>query len=315
MSAIWLACAVDLFAADPYWFPHPVRFMGCYIKLFEKLVRKLCTTKTMLKTAGAFMAVSLVFLAYSIPFILLKTAYQFHFVLGISLQVFLLWTCIALRCLDKEIMKLYQSLKERNIDRARKQISYLVSRDTEKMKEIEIIKATVETAVENTSDGIIAPLFYMLLGGAPLAFAYKAINTMDSMVGYKNEKYMEFGWFPARLDDWANYIPARLTAVLMIVWAFITRQNWKNGFFMMKRDHAKSKSPNAGWPEAAAAGILDVALCGSSYYFGEIVEKESIGDSNKTIEYHDIKIARNMLYGTTVLLLFLGTILKGVIVW
>lgn len=315
MILLWLAFIIDFFLADPQWFPHPVRFMGNYISFFEKNVRKIAKSKTALKLAGFFLAVSLVCVSFIIPWFVLKFAYTSHTFLGLVLELLFIWTCIALRCLDKEVMKIYQSLKEGNLEQAKKQISYIVSRDTQSMDESQIIKATIETTAENTSDGIIAPLFFLFLGGVPLAFAYKAINTMDSMVGYKNEKYIDFGWFSAHLDDIANWIPARLTGFFMILWAFFTKKDWKNGLFILFRDHKKSKSPNAGWPEAATAGILNIELCGSSYYFGKLVKKETIGDNKKNLHYEDIKNTKNLMYGSVFLMLLCGTIIKIIFRW
>lgn len=315
MSIIWLAFVIDFLFADPYWFPHPVRFMGKYIVWFEKISRKIAKNKLALKFAGFFLAVSLVFFSFIIPYIILKFAYTIHLFLGLFLELLLMWTCIALRCLDKEVMKIYQSLKERNTEKARKQISYIVSRDTQQMDETKIIKATIETTAENSSDGVIAPLFFLFIGGAPLALAYKAINTMDSMVGYKNEKYIDFGSFPAHLDDVANWIPARLCGFFMILWAFFTKKDWKNGLFILFRDHKKSKSPNAGWPEAASAGILNIELCGCSSYFGKLVEKPPIGDNNINLDYEQIKKAKNLMYGSVFLMLLCGTIIKFILGW
>lgn len=310
MLSIWIAFAVDFIVGDPVWFPHPVRIMGKYINWFEKQVRKKAKSKKALKGAGALLVVSLVLISYLLTWKIESFFYLKSPVIGRIVEVGFLWTCFALQCLKKECMKIYDSLQERMTEQARKQISFLVSRDTQSLDEKGICKATVETAAENMSDGVIAPLFYMIIGGAPLAVAYKAVNTMDSMVGYHNERYEDFGFFPARFDDIVNFIPARLTGFFMIAWAFLTGKNAKEGYQVMLRDHNKSKSPNAGWPESAAAGILGVALCGPTSYFGVEEKKPIIGENKKEMGPEAIHQVCALMTGTTLLMLVTGTILR-----
>ena len=307
MIEIWLAFLLDYIAGDPLWFPHPVRLMGKYISWWDRHAVKRWKGQ---RFWGLCMAITLVLVSFLLPAILLYWLFHVSAGLGLAAHVLLLWTCIALRCLDKEVMKVYESLKKGQVLEARKQVSYLVSRDTQSLDEEGIIKAAVETGVENISDGVIAPLFYMLIGGAPLAMAYKAINTMDSMVGYQNERYQEFGYFPAKLDDIANFIPARLTGWLMVFTAFLAQSNYKGAVDIMKRDHHKSKSPNAGWPEAAFAGAEGIQLLGPSFYFGKLVEKPYIGDALRPIGINHIKRTRIYMYASAFLLLLAGTVLR-----
>lgn len=309
MILIFAAVAIDILIGDPYFYPHPVKFMGKFISYFEKQVRKLNLSQKGLRIAGVFLGVSLTLLTYFLVFFILKGAYHFSVFAGMLIEIIFLWNCLALGCLSKECNKLYISLSSGNLDLAREQIAMLVSRDTQELDFEGVSKAAVETAVENTSDGIIAPLFFMLLGGAPLAMAYKAVNTLDSMVGYQNEDYFYFGWFCAKLDDVVNFIPARLTGCCMVVWAFLTAKDYKNGIRIMLRDNKKSKSPNAGWPESAFAGIFGIELCGPSKYFGQIVQKETIGDKKRLIVPEDVKHSCGFMYGCVIILLVLGMVL------
>lgn len=312
---IWLAWIMDFILGDPSGFPHPVRIMGNYISWFDSKIRKRAKKKQQLRWAGLALAVSLLLLSYGSVWLVLKLLFLWHPLVGRIVEIGFCWTCLALHCLKKECMKIYDTLQTGNVGLARKQISYLVSRDTETLSEQGISKAAVETAAENISDGIIAPLFYLFLGGAPLAMAYKAINTMDSMVGYQNEVYQDFGFFPAKLDDLANWIPARLTGFFMVGWAFCTGKNAGDGWKILMRDHGKSKSPNAGWPESAAAGILGIQIGGPTSYFGEIVEKEYIGENKKELEIQDIKRVCNLMTGTTITMLLVGTVVYFLFVY
>ncbi len=308
--AVWTAFLIDCLIGDPYWFPHPVRLMGAYIHFFEEKVRVWAKTSAELKWAGFFLVATLCAITFFSVFFLLRILYRQSFYLGLGIEIFLLWTCIAYRCLYREVRKIGVSLKNGKVETARKQVSYLVSRDTEGLDEKGIVKAAAETALENISDGIIAPIFYMFIGGAPLAMLYKAINTMDSMVGYKNEKYMFFGFYAAKLDDAANYIPARLTGLLMVFWAFLSGKDYKNGWRIMLRDAGKSKSPNAGWPEAAGAGVMGIALCGPTSYFGEMVEKEVIGEEREEIQAGHVMKTCSMMTAVTVLALVFGSLCR-----
>src|SRR5690606_5663109 len=204
-------------------------------------------------------------------------------------NVYLIYTCIAARSLNKEAMKVYYAF-DKGIEEARYKLSFIVGRDTQNLAEGEVIRADVETVAENTSDGVIAPLFYIMLLGAPGGIMYKMVNTMDSMLGYKNEKYKDLGYFPAKIDDAFNFIPARLTGVLMCL-SSILRFDVRSGIKIMMRDGKRHTSPNAGIPEAAVAGLLNIQLGGNNYYFGKLVEKPTIGDKIRNIERDDIRKA------------------------
>lgn len=304
MKGILIAVILDLIIGDPYSFPHPVKLMGRLISLEEKLVREINWGRqgriSNLKIGGLLIVISNIILAFTIPYLLLKTIEEYK-VLHSIINIYLIYTCIAARSLDKEAMKVYYGL-DKGIEEARYKLSYIVGRDTKNLSEEEVIRAAIETVGENTADGVIAPLFYIMLLGAPGGFMYKMVNTMDSMLGYKNEQYMELGFFPAKVDDVYNYIPARLTGVLICL-SSIFRFNVKNGFRIMIRDRKNHKSPNAAYPEGAVAGLLNIQLGGNSYYFGKIVEKPTIGDRIRNIHRQDIKKTIEIMYRTEVLLL------------
>lgn len=305
MYSIIGAFFIDLFLGDPYWFPHPVRFIGKYISFYENKVRKMKTSSNGLRMLGIGLTLSTVILTYVIIFLLLYLCKRINTYLFYIVNMILLWTCIAPRCLQKEAMKIYALLKQGKIIEARKQLSYIVGRDTEQLNEKEIGRAVVETVAENTSDGVIAPLFYMSLGGASLAMAYKAINTLDSMVGYKEDIYLNFGWSSARLDDVVNYIPARITALLMLIVCPLFKMDFKNCFKIIMRDRKNHASPNSAYSEASTAGALGIQLGGSNYYFGKLVEKPTIGDALKELSKEHIIDAIKLMYGATILYLLI----------
>ena len=222
---------------------------------------------------------------------------------GFILETFWCYQIFAARCLVSESGKVYERLKEKDLPGSRKAVSMIVGRDTENLSFEGVTKAAVETVAENTSDGVTAPLLYLLLGGAPLGFLYKAVNTMDSMLGYKNETYLYFGRIPAKMDDLFNYIPARLTAWFMVLASFLTGLNGKNAWKIYRRDCRKHASPNSAQSEAVCAGALDVQLAGDAVYFGKIHKKEFIGDPFRKIEAEDIPRAGRLMYVTTVLML------------
>ncbi len=309
MFSIYLANGIDIFLGDPYWLPHPIRLIGLYIQYFEKLFYKKRRDKATLGLLGIILTWTTVFLSYGLTLLILKIVIHIDIKLYHIINIYILYTSIAGRCLHKEAFKIRDSLKMGQVDMARKQLSYIVGRDTEKLAEDDIVKAVVETVSENTSDGIIAPLFYGFVGGAPLAMAYKAVNTLDSMVGYKNEKYIDYGRASAKLDDIANYIPSRLTAVFIILSAFFLGKNYKNAFKIMKRDRKKHTSPNSGYPESAAAGAIGISIGGTSSYLGRIVEKPPIGDMLKELDIEDIKSVLMLMYGSWLLALTAFTIL------
>ena len=312
---IWMTIAVaagfvlDLILGDPRWLYHPVRLIGHLITGTEKIIRScLPKTKAGERIGGGLLVVIFMTVSTAVPALLLYMAYSYAWQLGLFLESFMCYQILATRSLRDESDKVYLALKEEGIEKARKAVSMIVGRDTENLTEEGVTKAAVETVAENTSDGIIAPLFYLTIGGAVLGFTYKAVNTMDSMVGYKNDRYQYFGTAAAKLDDIVNFIPARLSAVLMILAATCLKMDWKNAIRIYRRDRHNHKSPNAAQTEAVMAGALDVELAGNAWYFGKLYQKPTIGDPIRKIEIQDIRRSHRLLYGTAILalLIFLG---------
>ena len=245
-----------------------------------------------------------------VPAVILSVAYKYFWQLGLALESFWCYQIFATKSLKVESDRVYIALKDKGLEAGRKAVSMIVGRDTQNLTEEGVTKAAVETVAENTSDGVIAPLFYMLIGGAVLGFTYKAINTMDSMVGYKNDKYQWFGTAAAKLDDVVNFIPARVSAVLMILAAYRTGMDGKNAACIFRRDRFNHKSPNSAQTEAVMAGALDVQLAGDAWYFGKLHKKPTIGDPVREMELLDIRRSHKLLYGTAMLGLILGIILR-----
>ncbi|SHJ84374.1 adenosylcobinamide-phosphate synthase CbiB [Paramaledivibacter caminithermalis] len=309
MELIIIGYVLDLIFGDPYWIPHPIIFIGKGISKFEGLLRKIFKEDESLRLGGIVLAVGIVISTYFITFSLLAFIKTLNFGLSKAVEAFMIFQILATKSLAKESIKVYYPLKERNLSDARKLLSYIVGRDTTNLEQNEITRATVETIAENISDGIIAPLLYTFIGGAPLGMAYKAINTLDSMVGYKNDKYRYFGWASAKIDDVANFIPARLTGVLIIAASLFLGYDTKNSLKIFLRDRKNHSSPNAGYPEAAVAGALNIQLGGTNIYFGKPVFKPTIGDKLRNIEIEDIKKTISIMYMTS----FLGVCLLGII--
>ena len=303
IAALIAGFLLDLLLGDPEWLYHPVRLIGKYISFAEKRLR---SRSGDLRKKAVILTGSTVFLTMaSTAFILwlLHLAGRIPLFIGMALMN---WMGIAVRCMAKEARGVERSF-DRGIDAARKQVARIVGRDTDRLNEEEIIKATVETVAENTTDGVISPLFWALLGGPVLLWGFKAANTLDSMVGYMDEKYRDIGWSSAKLDDALNYIPARLTALLMIGAAFLTKLDGRNAFRIVRRDHANHKSPNCAWSEAAAAGALHIQLGGTHEYFGKPVVKPTIGDADRPSEKKDILRSVSLLYGTSILMIAIIT--------
>jgi adenosylcobinamide-phosphate synthase len=277
MVDLTLAVILDWIIGDPYWFPHPVIYIGKLIRFLENTGRKYCKSSRALKLAGLIIVILVCSVCFLLPYGILRLTEGIP-LLRRSLNVLMLWTVLAARCLHKESGKVYDSLKNGDLEDARVKLSYIVGRDTKELSEGEIIRAAVETVAENTSDGIIAPLLFAMVGGAPLAMLYKGVNTMDSMLGYMNEKYRDIGFFPAKNDDLFNYIPARITGILICLAAPFVGGNPVKSLKIMWRDRKNHKSPNCAYPEGAAAGALRIQLGGTNIYFGERVVKPTIGD-------------------------------------
>lgn len=293
---------IDIILGDPYSLPHPVRFIGTLISKLENFVRSKFHD---LHKGGIFLAVAVLILSTVIPLVILILCYRINMILGVIIESIMCWQLIAARCLQRESMKVCRALEEDDTEKARKAVSMIVGRDTELLDEKGIIKAAVETVAENTSDGVTAPLMYIAVGGAALGFLYKAANTMDSMIGYKNEKYADIGRFAARFDDLLNYIPSRLTALAMILSAYLLGYDSKNAFYIWKRDRRKHASPNSAQTESVCAGALDIRLAGDAYYFGELHKKEFIGDDIRPPESEDIRRANRLMYCTSVIVLII----------
>lgn len=312
--AIAVGFCLDLILADPAWMPHPVVWMGRFITAAEKLLRKVFPkTSAGERGAGVFLVLALLCVTGVISFGAIALANWVSPYLSFALQVLWCWQVLALKGLKQEAMAVYKKLEEKDLPAARTAVARIVGRDTESLSEEGVTKAAVETVAENFSDGVLAPLFYLFLGGAPLALLYKAVNTMDSMVGYKNERYLFFGWAAAKLDDIVNFIPSRIAALLWIAASGLAGQNSKNAFRVWRRDRRNHASPNSAQTEAACAGALGVRLAGPASYFGKAVEKPYIGDALRPIEPKDIEKACKVLYLASSLALLLGVLLCKVI--
>ena len=309
--SILIGFVLDLLLGDPEWMPHPVVQLGRATTAMERRLRKwFPKTEKGERAAGRLMAFLLPFLTLIVVFDFLWLCYEVTPWLYLVMQSLLCWQCLAMKDLASESTKVQKALEAGDLEKARKQVSRIVGRDTENLTAGGVTRAAVETVAENFSDGVIAPLLCMLVGGAPLALTYKAINTMDSMVGYKNEKYVNFGRGPARLDDAANWIPSRISAFLWMAAAGLTGNSTKGAFRIWKRDRRKHASPNAGQTEAACAGSLGVRLAGPISYFGEPVEKEYIGDKKRKITPKDIGKANRMMFVGSVLCLLIGLAIR-----
>lgn len=317
ISILLCAIILDFILGDPYSFPHPVKLIGRLINTEEKFSRLISNSEHNLKICGFFIVLINVFLSFCIPFFLLKFLEKYRF-MYFCVSVLLCYTCLAARCLDKEAKKVLHALSI-SLEDGRKQVANIVGRDTRNLSKEGVIRACVETVAENASDGVIAPLLYMIIFGAAGGLAYKTVNTMDSMLGYKNEKYRNLGFFPAKLDDIANFFPARICALLMLFGSvFCNLLNkialishikierpfkLKNGFKIWRRDCRKHSSPNSAHPESVVAGLLGVKLGGPNYYGGILIEKPYIGDEIKKIDCNDIKRTIQLMYSAEILAL------------
>ncbi len=303
------ACILDLILGDPRWLPHPVVLMGRLISRLERLSRRVFYTSRGMRLAGLLITLALVLLSYGLTLLLIRIAGEVHATLGWVVSAFLAYTTLAARSLHAEASKVRRDLKKGDIDAARQSLAGIVGRETQNLSDQEVIRAAVETVSENTSDGVIAPLFYLIIGGPPAAMAYKAINTLDSMLGYKHERFRDLGWFPAGLDDLANFIPARITGLLMVISSLFLNLSARDAFRIMRRDGAKHTSPNAGIPEAAAAGALGVQLGGMNFYMGAPNEKPVIGEPKKTLTIKSIEKAVTLMYAVFFLMVVVSVVI------
>ena len=315
MMTVWAVLGgfvLDALFGDPAWLPHPVVYMGKAISKLEKFLRpRLPKTPQGELLGGAIVAFCLPVGTFLLTGLVCWGAARLHPLLGLAVQMFWCGQALAARGLVQESMNVYKELKKPDLPGARKAVSRIVGRDTAELTAEGVTKAAVETVAENASDGVIAPLLYMLIGGAPLALTYKAINTMDSMLGYKNEKYLYFGRVPAKLDDAANYLPSRLAALLWVAAAAFTHNDAKGAWKIWRRDRRRHASPNSAQTESACAGALGVQLAGPAYYFGQYYPKLTIGDALRPIEPEDILRANRMMYVASSFALAWGCALRA----
>ena len=320
---IIIAYVLDLIFGDPYWLPHPVRFIGLLIKKTEGFLRNIIKPYSNNKAkseliAGVILALIVILTSFTVVWGILKIAGLVHPLLFHIVDIYFIYSALASKCLAAEAHKVYDVLKRNDIVEARKRLSMLVGRQTENLNEKEIIRGVVETTAENTVDGIISPLIYAALGtfyglGAPLAYAFKAASTLDSMVGYMNEKYLYFGRASAKIDDAANYIPARLSGVIIPLGALLCGKNMLGSFQIMWRDRRNHKSPNCAYPEAAVAGALGIRIGGNNVYFGKVVEKPTIGDPDKELEAEDIANTIKLMYTSSFITLILCVVVLAAV--
>ena len=314
LAALLTGYVLDLIFGDPCQIYHPIRIIGNLIAVLEKGIRKVFPKTSKGELAGGTVLVVLVVLiCTAVPAALLGLAAWIHPVVYWLLASFWCWQILATKSLKTESMKVYAPLKEGDLPAARRAVAMIVGRDTERLTEEGVAKAAVETVAENTSDGIVAPLIFLALGGPALGFFYKAVNTMDSMVGYKNERYLYFGRTAARLDDVLNFLPSRISAWLMILAAAILGMDGKNAKRIYLRDRKNHASPNSAQTEAVMAGALRVQLAGDAWYFGELYKKPTIGDPFRAVEPEDIVRANRLMYLTSALALAVCGILRAVI--
>ena len=299
---------LDFFIGDPYSLPHPIRLIGRLIAFLEKKVRDHFND---LLIGGRVLSLTVILLFTIIPFLMIFISYKIDLILGLIIESIFCFYLIAARCLCRESKKVYDAVKINDTEGARKAVSMIVGRDTDRLDEEGIIKAAVETVAENTSDGVIAPMIFTAIGGPVLGFLYKAVNTMDSMIGYKNDKFLYFGRAAAKLDDFVNFIPARISAYLMILAAFLGGKdfNGKKAKEIFKRDRFNHASPNSAQTESVCAGALGVKLAGDASYFGKVVKKPFIGDADRSIERDDIKRACRLMYITAFLCMVICTLI------
>jgi adenosylcobinamide-phosphate synthase len=301
LYAILVGFIMDLIIGDPHWMYHPVRLIGKLITFLELLLRKIFPkTKDGEQKAGFVLVVLVCGISVFTVWGLMKLAYDLNFWCGFLLEVIMCYQLFAVRSLKDESMKVYKELVKSDLEASRKAVSMIVGRDTQSLTVEGVTKAAVETIAENTSDGTLAPMLYMFIGGPVFGWFYKAVNTMDSMVGYKNEKYIHFGRYAAKFDDVMNYIPARLCGLLMIFASYILKMDWKNAKKIFFRDRFNHASPNSAQTEAVMAGALRIQLAGDAWYFGKRYEKPTIGDALRPVEIEDIPRANRLLYATAI---------------
>ncbi len=315
LCAVAAGFLLDLLLGDPYWMPHPVRWMGAAIVRLERLLRRLFPdTPRGRRAAGVVLAILLPLLAFGLSLgVLLLCGFVSPW-LRFAVETFWCYQVVATKALRVESTKVRRELERGDLPAARRAVSMIVGRDTDCLTEEGVAKAAVETVAENSSDGVIAPLFYLAIGGAPLGLCYKAVNTLDSMVGYKNDKYLDFGRASAKLDDVWNFVPARLAALVTVLASFLCGLDGKNGWRIFRRDRKKSASPNSAQTESVYAGALGLQLLGDAVYFGKTVRKAPIGESLRAIAPRDIARANRLLYVSAACFLVLSLAARAAVV-
>lgn len=314
MSAVIFigAYITDMIVGDPRRIPHPVVIIGKLVTVVEGAMRRGFLGFDE-KTGGVILWFVVVMLVYFITWGVIAGCYLIHSVFGLMIAIVLSSLTLATRSLYEESKIVIDALASGNIEEARKNLSMIVGRDTDNLDDEDIFRAVIETVAENLSDGIVAPMFYLALGGPPLAMAYKAVNTLDSMVGYQNERYGDIGFFSAKIDDIFNWIPARLTALIVVIVSFILKYDGRNAWKIMRRDGRNHSSPNSGIPEAATAGALNIQLGGQIQYFGEMKDKQTIGDKIKQTDREAVKKAWVIMFASSLFMAGTCTMLLWVI--
>ena len=306
LFALLAGAVIDIAVGDPHSIPHPVVLMGKLISALEKLLRKAFPkTERGEKAAGGVLWTMVAAAAFAVPAVILFLLYKVTPWLGFAAESVMCWQCLAARSLRDESMKVKYALDTGDIEASRRAVSMIVGRDTASLDASGVARAAVETVAENTSDGVIAPLLFLAVGGGPLGFLYKAVNTMDSMLGYVEPPYKNIGLVPAKLDDVFNFIPARLSALLMLLSGGILGFDLKNGARIFRRDRYNHASPNSAQTESVMAGLLGLRLAGDAYYHGVLHKKKFIGDPLREIKPADILRANAIMFGTAVLALLL----------
>lgn len=310
LLAWFVAYLLDSLLGDPPHWPHPVRWIGNLIALLQRAIRRVCHSEQALKFGGGALWLAVVGLVWLVSWGFLTLMGSIHPWLGWLAEVWLIYTLLAGRCLERAAMEVHQALQSADIAQSRRKLSWIVGRDTSQLEEPQITRAVVETVAENSVDGVIAPLFFLLLGGAPLAMAYKAVNTLDSMVGYKTPKYRAIGYVSARMDDLANWLPARLSWLLLSCAARLNGLDCRQALRIGWRDRYQHTSPNCAWSEATVAGALGVRLGGPNDYFGQRVEKPWIGEACREIALADIPRSTRLMMTASLLALLLFAALR-----
>lgn len=311
LAALIIGFGIDLVVGDPHGFPHPVILIGKLIDALERGLRKMLPkTASGEKVAGALLWIFVVVVSSLLPALLLWFCHSISPWLRLGAESVMCWQILATKSLRDESMKVYHALESGDIMKSRYAVSMIVGRDTAELDDAGVTRAAVETVAENTSDGIVAPLIFLAIGGAPLGFFYKAVNTMDSMLGYVESPYKNIGLVPAKMDDVVNYIPARISALLMLAAGCLLRLDVKNGWKIFCRDRFNHASPNSAQTESVCAGLLGLRLAGDAWYHGVLHKKKYIGDALREIEHEDIPRAGRLLYVTALLALLSSSMIK-----